>query len=718
MKKTSPSAPVSFDNRSFLINGRREFILSGEIHYARAPRELWGTLLDRSVECGLNCIAAYIFWNFHETSRGVYDFSGGRDLQHFLRLCAERNLHVILRLGPYCCAEWNYGGFPPYLRDEPGITIRTMSPPYLDRVGKYFEHLAAEIRPHLATNGGPVILVQVENEYNNVAARYGKDGERYKLWMAELAARVGLNVPTITCEGAVDDEKFVSVECVNGFSIPQERIDKVRKERPNQPLMWTELWPGWYDTWGYQEHHRDVRNIAFYQLRFISQGGAGWNYYMWYAGTNYGRTSMYLQCTRYGFDAPLDEHGRISNEGAFLSKLHAIVRDAQDLLLEGTRTFTTLPSGIEQTIWARRGKKFTLLVNPLQQKAAAGKVSLPPQSARLLDGTGKCLFDTQATHRQMAAKSKLAAWKNLPALGSWQSWQEPAPALRTDIIRSVEPLEQLALTHDESDYCGYSTVLDIKAPGEQRLEIPYGGDFFYLFLDGKLVAQSQSPFKENRGPTMPVDPHKPEIVVNVLDEKVSGFRHAFRFQAKPGKHRLDIQAVALGLIKGDWQVSDSMNTERKGIWQGVKLNGKKIKNWEMRPFLAGEKFGLISNPELVAWKASKPHPFTWHSAAFSLSPSVLKKDADFRIDATGLGKGMLFLNGHALGRHWLIEAAGYGGDEGWHDKQLDGLLTGPAGQPTQRYYHVPKCWLARENRLLIFEEQTASPQQVRLQVRG
>src|SRR5664279_1513689 len=180
---------ISFDERSVLVNGRRMLISGGEIHYPRSTRAMWPVILERSKALGLNTIATYVFWNFHETSRGVYDFTGDRDLGHYLDLCQQNGLAVFLRVGPYICAEWNFGGFPPYLRDEPGITIRTMDKVYTDRVQAYFERLIEVVRPRLATNGGPVILVQVENEYGNVSKRYGELGQEYLRWIVELATK-------------------------------------------------------------------------------------------------------------------------------------------------------------------------------------------------------------------------------------------------------------------------------------------------------------------------------------------------------------------------------------------------------------------------------------------------------------------------------------------------------------------------------------------------
>jgi len=126
-------------------------------------------------------------WEGHEHTEGRYDFTGRFDLPRFLDLCHERGLYVILRMGPYICAEWNFGGFPPYLLEVPKIAIRTDNPPYMDRVRRWFRVLMGRIGDYQATRGGPVILVQVENEYKIVAKRYGEAGRRYLAWLAEVA---------------------------------------------------------------------------------------------------------------------------------------------------------------------------------------------------------------------------------------------------------------------------------------------------------------------------------------------------------------------------------------------------------------------------------------------------------------------------------------------------------------------------------------------------
>jgi len=707
------SAAVAFDARSLIFNGKRELLISGEMHYARSTRAMWPFLLDRCKALGLNSIATYVFWNFHEPQRDVYDFTGDRDLGHFLSLCGERQLHVFLRSGPYCCAEWNYGGFPPYLRDEPAIATRTMNPPYLMRVERYFERLAVEVNPHLATRGGPVVMIQVENEYANVAKRYGPEGQKYLQWMAALARRVGFaDVPTTMCEGAVAGP----IATLNGFEVPPSRIAKFRAKNDHDPLLWTELWPSWYDVWGETREtdpgdytgdwrtHRshDPRTIALAILEFLGSGGAGWNYYMWHGGTNFGRNSMYLQTTSYDFNAPLDEYGRITFKGEYLSHLHKTLAAYEDYLLQGERKSFISPLGEEHITWSLNGREVTLI---LDFPAAVANTPEPhPVSAKIVDPDGRTVFDSEDLHRQLVASWSAPAWSRLNvAPFKWNAWNEPLPSHRKgEVIRSPQPIEQLLLTKDHTDYCWYSTAIDIKTEGRQELVIPYGGDYFYVYLDGKLAGQTAAPLKENRGPITPEDPAHPRIDANPNEaHNTDGYRHIFNLSdVAAGYHRLDILATALGMIKGDWQIDSPMNFERKGIWEGVQLNGAELKDWDMVPFLAGERSSIVEKSSSISWsKFSVAQALCWYKAEYQISAGELGEDADYRLNAAGLGKGMLFVNGHAVGRHWLIASPGTN------------------GQPTQQYYHLPKNWLRAENTLIVFEEQTAAPSGVQIERR-
>ena len=703
----APQRPVSFDERSVLLNGRRMLLACGEIHYPRSTRAMWPTLLERSKSLGLNSVATYVFWNVHETSRGVYDFSGDRDLGHYLDLCQHNGLAVFLRVGPYICAEWNYGGYPPYLRDEPGIVIRTMSKPYTDRVQAFLERLAEVVRPRLASNGGPIILVQVENEYANVAKRYGDAGQEYLRWIVELAQRLGYaSVPTTTCEGGAQG----AIETSNGFIIPPARIAKVRQSHPGTPLLWTELYPSWYRVWGGRNTPgRDVRSIAGGVLDFISRGGSGFNYYPWHGGSNFGRTSMYLQTTSYDYSAPLDEFGAITASGVCLGRLHAVLHEHTSLLLEGDRSENT--AGSQRTTTWRLGQDELHLVQNEVQEPSPGQDFIAFMNwnaqASLVNAKGETLFDTNAAHEAVARSFVASTWKPVTQAHAeplqWLSFDEPMPADRRDAgIVSLEPVEQLSLTKDATDYCWFSTVVQVDDDGPQEILIPYGADFFYLFVDDRLVATSRLPLSEDRGAITPDDPAHPRVVANVSEVgHEHGFQHRFTLPTlTAGAHRIDLLSTALGMIKGDWQIASPMNFERKGIWQGVFLNGTPVRNWTMRSGLIGEKQNLYAGQPHPRWNSpNQPRPLRWYKTEIRIPADVLKTNAVFRLDAAGLGKGMIWVNGNAVGRHWLIAASN------------------PSGALSQRYYHVPAGWLRASNRIVIFEEQAASPSSAQLEMR-
>jgi hypothetical protein len=705
-KAFASDAAVTYDESSVILKGRRLLISSGEVHYPRSTRAMWPIVLKRSKALGLNTIATYVFWNFHETSRGVFDFSGERDLGHFLDLCQQNELSVFLRVGPYICAEWNYGGYPPYLRDEPGITIRTMDRPYTARVEEYFHRLAEVVLPRLASNGGPVILLQVENEYANVARRYGENGQQYLRWIVELARQVGFaTVPTTTCEGGAQG----AIETSNGFPIPAERIAAVRKSHPGTPLLWTELYPAWYQVWGGRiAPARSPRGIAAAILDFVSRGGSGWNYYPWHGGTNFGRNSMYLQTPTYDFHAALDEYGCVTQSGMFLGRFHAFMQEHSAILFEGARSENV--ANAERTVTWQSNAGVLQLVQKGYDAAASHR--RPAETAnvqvRLLDGSGNVLFDLDNEYETVTKTFSTSEWKSVTANEEqapvWQVWDEPLPPDRKDNgTIAMDPVEQLSLTKDSTDYCWYSAELHVNQSGQQEIVIPYGGDFFYVYIDSILAGSSKLPLQEDRGAITPDDPAHLRIVANVSEQnKEHGFRHSFVLPSlAAGDHRMDILAVALGMIKGDWQIASPMNFERKGIWEGVLLNGTRLQHWTMRPGLVGEKRVMAAHPETISWQEeSGLRPLRWHKTRIDASASLLAAPAVFRLDAVGLGKGMIWVNGRMIGRHWLSEAAS------------------PPDTPSQRYYHVPADWLRSSNEIHILEEQAASPANVRLQFRA
>jgi hypothetical protein len=701
--RQAKSRSIGFDERSLFVDGKRRLLISGEIHYPRSTRQMWPSLLDRSKALGLNCIATYVFWNVHERERDRYDFTADRDLGYFLRLCQERDLLAFLRVGPYCCAEWNFGGFPPYLRDEPNITLRTMSKPYLDRVDRYFVRLSEEIRPYLLPNGGPVGLIQVENEYANVAKRYGDRGEEYLRWIVDLAERVGFKtIPTTTCEGGASG----SIETLNGNGIPPERAAKHQLTHPKEPLLWSELYPGWYDIWGWPRHPgREPREIATNILEFLAEGGAGWNYYMWHGGTNFGRNSMYLQTTSYDFTAPLDEYGRSTPKGEYLGGLHHALKEHELLLLGGQRTTQTLAPNFQKTTWNVNGQRLELLVNRGRKQQSDAGCTVSPDGACLRMQDGLSIFHTDQRPKSLTSVPTMSDWEDVDSTFAWEAWHEPFPgqglAEQTAIGR--EPIEQLALTRDKTDYCWYSTTIQTTKE-EEILTIPYGGDLLYVFLDGECIGRSAAPLLENRGYIVPVAGEHQMVLANPHESpKTDGYRNEIKLSGvKAGSHRLDILTTAVGMIKGDWQITAPMNMERKGIWSHVELSGQTISSeWCHTPFLRGELLDIVTQPDKQHWlpRTKATVPLTWHKTTFSLSSTELSQDADYRVKLNGLQKGMLFINGCAVGRYWQISTS-------------DTEHT-----PTQDHYHIPHAWLKNKNVLIVFEEAAVAPDGVRLQRR-
>src|SRR3954452_8447968 len=327
---------VAYDGRAVTIDGRRTLVVGGSIHYPRSTPGMWPDLMRRAKEAGLNAIDTYVFWNLHECRRGVYDFSDRLDLVQFLRVAGEHRLNVVLRVGPYVCAETNYGGFPAWLRDVPGVQMRTDNEPFKAEVARWLSMLADLVRPLAAPQGGPVILAQIENEYGLVAKNYGDAGRRYLEWCAGQARAMNLGVPWVMCVGATPGV----LETINGF-YAHEHLDRFFADHPDQPALWTEHWPGWYDLWGYPRSSRKPQDVAYATARFFAAGGAGVNYYMWHGGTNLGRDGMYLQATSYDFDAPLDEFGLETTKSRHLARLHGVLRDNADVLLHSPRPAAT-----------------------------------------------------------------------------------------------------------------------------------------------------------------------------------------------------------------------------------------------------------------------------------------------------------------------------------------------------------------------------------------
>lgn len=297
----------------FLLGGRPFRILSGALHYFRVHPDLWADRIDKARRMGLNTIETYVPWNAHAPSPGEFDLTGGLDLDRFLRLIADAGMYAIVRPGPYICAEWDNGGLPAWLFRDPSVGVRRYEPKYLAAVREYLTRVYEVVVPHQIDRGGPVLLVQVENEYG----AFGDD-KRYLRALAEHTRAAGVTVPLTT----VDQPDMLEAGSLAGLhstasfgSGAEARLATLRAHQPTGPLMCSEFWNGWFDHWG-AHHHTTSAADAAAELDALLAAGASVNLYMFHGGTNFGLTNgandkgVYQPLvTSYDYDAPLDEAG-------------------------------------------------------------------------------------------------------------------------------------------------------------------------------------------------------------------------------------------------------------------------------------------------------------------------------------------------------------------------------------------------------------------------
>ncbi|ONL96140.1 Beta-galactosidase [Zea mays] len=300
------AANVTYDHRALVIDGVRRVLVSGSIHYPRSTPDMWPGLIQKAKDGGLDVIETYVFWDIHEPVRGQYDFEGRKDLAAFVKTVADAGLYVHLRIGPYVCAEWNYGGFPLWLHFIPGIKFRTDNEPFKAEMQRFTAKVVDTMKGAglYASQGGPIILSQIENEYGNIDSAYGAPGKAYMRWAAGMAVSLDTGVPWVMCQQADAPDPLINT--CNGFYCDQFTPNSAAK-----PKMWTENWSGWFLSFGGAVPYRPVEDLAFAVARFYQRGGTFQNYYMYHGGTNLDRSSGGpFIATSYDYDAPIDEYGK------------------------------------------------------------------------------------------------------------------------------------------------------------------------------------------------------------------------------------------------------------------------------------------------------------------------------------------------------------------------------------------------------------------------
>lgn len=302
----------------FRLDGKKFVIISGELHYPRVPRMYWRDRMRKMKAMGLNTLSTYVFWNAHESEPGKFDFGGELDVAEFVRTAQEEGLWVILRPGPYVCAEWDLGGFPAWLLRDPNLRLRQNDPGFLAAAAVYLKQVGLRLAPLLLTHGGPILMVQVENEYGSFGADHV-----YVEAIRKMIREAGFDGQLYTADGSSQQQLAggtlpdlpVAINFGNEQQ-PDKEFAALAQVRPSGPRMCGEFWAGWFDTWG-ETHSRTPVERAAAALDWMLSRGISVNLYMIHGGTSFGfhagadfRKSYMPDTTSYDYDSPIDEAGR------------------------------------------------------------------------------------------------------------------------------------------------------------------------------------------------------------------------------------------------------------------------------------------------------------------------------------------------------------------------------------------------------------------------
>lgn len=344
-KHASSPRQLVFNDRQFLLDDRPISIQAGELHYFRIPQPYWEHRLKQACALGLNAVCTYMPWNLHEPKPGCFDFEGDGgmlDVARFVKLAHSLGLLVILRPGPYICAEWDFGGLPGWLLADPSCRVRCDDERYLDHVRQYIQRVGDELSSLTLEHGGPIAMVQVENEYGSFS-----NDQSYLQSLRRILRDSGFdNVLLFTSDGPQSDMLSAGTldDCLavaNFGSKAQQSFADFRKARPKGPLMCGEYWCGWFDHWGRARQGSDDPSAAVEDLRWMLENDASFNLYMLHGGTNFGFTaganfydSYGATVTSYDYRALVDEAGRPTRKYFAVRELIQRFRSASDSLPE------------------------------------------------------------------------------------------------------------------------------------------------------------------------------------------------------------------------------------------------------------------------------------------------------------------------------------------------------------------------------------------------
>ncbi|KAF6990304.1 hypothetical protein CFC21_007509 [Triticum aestivum] len=664
---------VTYDGRALVVKGTRRMLFSGEMHYTRSTPEMWPKLIANARKGGLDVIQTYVFWNVHEPVQGQYNFEGRYDLVKFIREIQAQGLYVSLRIGPFIEAEWKYGGFPFWLHDVPNITFRTDNEPFKQHMQRFVTQIVNMMKQEglYYPQGGPIIISQIENEYQMVEPAFGSGGPRYVRWAAEMAVGLQTGVPWMMCKQ--NDAPDPIINTCNGLICGETFVGP---NSPSKPALWTENWTTRYPIYGNDTKLRSTEDIAFAVALFIARKkGSFVSYYMYHGGTNFGRFASSYVTTSYYDGAPLDEYGLIWRPTwGHLRELHAAVNLSSEPLLFGTYSNFSLGQEQEAHIFKTELKCAAFLVNFDKHQSPTvvfrnTSFQLAPKSISILSECRTVVFETAKVNAQYGSRTAKVV-ESLNDIHTWKAFKEPIPE---DISKAVytgnQLFEHLSMTKDETDYLWYIVSYEYRPSDDGQLvllNVESRAHVLHAFVNTEYIGSVHG---SHDGPG--------NIILNM------------NISLKEGQNTISLLSVMVGSPdSGAHMERRSFGIRKVSIQQGqqpLHLLNNELWGYQVGLYGEGKRIYTQEEASSVEWTEINNltyHPLTWYKTTFA---APVGNDA-VALNLTSMGKGEVWVNGESIGRYWVSFKA-------------------PSGQPSQSLYHVPQHFLKPTDNLLVLVEE-------------